>query len=176
MTITQESINDLIYTDYFEKILDNLLGLVGRRPRSEKEITQHAKEYFYKKFGKDIDQKIFDNSLAQVLEKLKNYDQFNDRDFAAWWLEQRQKSNKSTRQIRQELFQKGVSQDLIEELLDQDGGDEVTKARTLAERKLPSYKNLEPFKKKEKLSRYLASKGFDWETIKEAINKLSSSD
>lgn len=172
ITISADAIKDLIFTDYYEKLLDNLLGFVGRRPRSERELRDHAKEYFYRKYGKDFDPKVFENVLTFTLEKLKKFNQVNDLEFAKWWVEQRLRSNKSTRIIKQELFQKGVNKDLIEDLLKEGGGDESAKAKALAERKISSYKNLEPEKRKEKLSRYLASKGFDWEVIKEAVKGL----
>ena len=50
---------------------------------------------------------------------------------------------------------------------------DFSKALDLAERKMPRYAKIEDKRKVyEKLGRYLASKGFDWDTVKEVIDRV----
>ena len=82
-------------------------------------------------------------------------------------------SPRSKRMIAWELRQKGVSSTDIEATLAE--VDEEDAACRAALQRLPRLRGLAPMKRKRKLYEHLARKGFDYETIERAIEKVESS-
>ena len=73
-----------------------------------------------------------------------------------------------------ELKQKGINKDLIDSFFENEesSNSDFAKALSLAEKKMVRLVKLEDKRKiYEKLGRFLASKGFDWDTIKEVIDR-----
>ncbi|MFH1841099.1 MAG: regulatory protein RecX [Candidatus Shapirobacteria bacterium] len=113
------------------------------RPRSEKEVADYL-----------VRKKI---PLGPIIKKLKRLKLLDDREFARWFLEQRASFKpKGKMALKQELYQKGIARELVEELLAE--VDEASEARKIMEKK-----KLLP----EKMMALLARRGFSWETIKD---------
>jgi len=152
--------------DDFEKFYRASINYLSFRPRSEKEM----RDYLTKK-------KCDDKTLKRIIESLLRTKFLNDEEFARRFIEQRTKIKpKANRVIKYELKQKGISQELIDKLFEdkeESAVSDFSKALELAERKLPRYAKIEDKRKVyEKMSRFLASKGFDWDTIKEVIDQV----
>lgn len=151
--------------DQFEKFYNKALKFLSYRPRSEKEIRD---KLLQKKAPQDL--------IEKIVAKLKEKKFINDEEFAKLWIESRQRSSpRSLRLVRMELKQKGVTEEQIESgIKNQESGikTDLEQARRLVEKRLPRYKGLDKQKMYEKLGRYLASKGFGWETIKQSIDEV----
>ncbi|MBI2026065.1 MAG: regulatory protein RecX [Candidatus Levybacteria bacterium] len=151
--------------DDFEKLLNKAFKFLSYRPRSEKEV----RDYLIKKKADEL-------TLTRITQSLKENNFLNDTDFAKWWIEQRTKFRpKAQRLIKLELIQKGIGKDLIDKLLQDKSIETLTdldKAKRIAQKKLQRYKNEVPQKQYEKLVRFLASKGFNWDTIKKIVDQL----
>ena len=82
-----------------------------------------------------------------VLDSLELQGLLNDLEFAKLWSESRQRAKKlSKRVIAGELRTKGVSQDIINEVIEEiDDETEYNQAFLLAERKYKSIAHLDPF-------------------------------
>lgn len=147
--------------DSFEKLLNKTYRYLSYRPRSEKEVH----DYLKKKKSDDI-------STAKIIENLKKNKFLDDVEFAKWWIEQRSTIKpKSSRIIKLELKQKGIVQDLITQLFeDEELNSDFDKALDLANRRIKRYKGEERQKIFEKMGRFLASKGFDWDTVKKVLD------
>ena len=142
----------------FEKYYNNSLRFLSFRPRSEKEIRDNLKK-----------KKALPLVIEKIINKLKDKNFLNDEEFTKWWVEQRTKFQpKSLRVIKIELKQKGISQDLIGSIIQND----LERAKELVRKKLPRYQNLDKNKLYQKLGGFLARRGFDYETIKESIDGL----
>lgn len=155
--------------DNFEKLLNKAYNFLSFRPRSEKEI----KDYLTKKVKSESQsEKIIDS----VILKLKEQRFLDDKEFVRWWVEQRSKVKpKSMRFIKMELKQKGIAKELTEEVLEDEDFKTVSdynKALVLAKKRFKRYGNEEPKKAWEKMARFLASKGFDYDVIKEVIDRV----
>lgn len=112
---------------------------------------------------KDI-QKIFTIAKNNAIEFLKKYNYINDLDFAKWLVEQRSKQGKGKLFIKQDLFKKGVLPDIINSVLSSiDSESSITLVYKKALRKYLSETDV--YKKKQKIYRYLLSKGFSYEEI-----------
>jgi len=113
------------------------------------------------------------NIIDTVIDRLERLGYLNDLEFAKWWVEQRQThSPRGARLIKSELFQKGMAQEVIEEVLSEDEEGEVEQALKAAKKKLRSYQKLNHREFKQKMGQYLARRGFDWEVIKETLDHL----
>ena len=71
-----------------------------------------------------------------------------------------------------ELRQKGIDKIIIEKAINK--VDELPLATKLAQKKLKVYKNLPRAEFYQKMSAYLARRGFSWETIKKVVGALNA--
>jgi regulatory protein len=153
--------------DDFEKFYKAAIRFLSFRPRSEKEL----RDYLTKKKCDDLTSK-------RIIESLKRDKFINDQEFVRWWVEQRTiLKPKASRVIKFELKQKGINKELIDSFFESEesSSSDLTKALNLAEKKMVRLGKLEDKRKiYEKLGRFLASKGFDWDTIKEVIDRILS--
>lgn len=151
--------------DDFEKFYKAAIRYLSFRTRSEKELS----DYLTKKKCDELTSK-------RILDSLKRDKFLNDEEFARMWIRERTLIKpKAIRVIKMELKQKGIGKELIESLLENsdDSPADFDLAVKLAEKKLRTiHDQTDKFKVKEKLGRYLASKGFDWDTIKAAIDQV----
>lgn len=166
--ISEEKVKKLIKENEFGKIYDRILKFLSFRPRTEKELL----DWFGKK-------NVGEETKKMVWEKLGDLGYINDEEFARWWIEQRISFKPMGRYaIIRELRQKGINQDLIARTLDslKVQVSEIDLAKRAAEKKMKIYKKL-PFPEfRQKISAFLARRGFSWETIEEVSNQLTDVD
>lgn len=150
--------------DEFEKFYNNALKFLSYRPRSEQEIRKRLTQ-------KKTPQEMID----RIISKLKEQKFLNDKEFTRWWIEQRTKFRpRALRLIKIELKQKGIGTELIDSVIQNLKfriQDDLMSASKLIEKKLPKYKNLDSQEKFQKLSKFLASKGYSYDIIKEIIKR-----
>ncbi len=143
--ISQDELNKIIGESEFGKLLNKAINFLSYRPRSEWEIRQFLKR-------KDSIASLQND----VIEKLKKLKLVDDEGFAKWYVEQRNTFRpKGRRMLEMELRRKGVKIKPETDLSETE----------LAKRALKKKK----FMEKEKAIRFLASRGFSWETIEDVI-------
>ena len=104
-----------------------------------------------------------DSEIANsVLDSLELQGLLNDLEFAKLWSESRQRAKKlSKRVIAGELRSKGVSQDIINEVIyDIDDESEYSQALSLAQRKYNAISHLDPEVIYRRISGLLMRKGY----------------
>jgi regulatory protein len=171
--ISQEKIDQLIYQDQIERLTNGALRFLSFRPRSEKEIRSYLLQKLKLADKGEEEKKNFEKSINAVVEKLKNLKQVDDFEFAQWWVDQRTRfKSLSPRVIKAELFAKGIDKNTIEEMLVQDLESEEKSALKAAGKKVKSWSKLEKQEFREKMSAFLARKGFAWETIKKVVDSM----
>lgn len=139
------------------------------RPRSEKEV----RDYLYKKVSTTHWSR---DAADKIIAKLKDQGLINDGEFVAWFIRQRTALKpKSQRLLTRELRQKGVDQGLIENHFSKNRIDEGSLAYAVLEKRWPRFKGLPREKRFEKSARFLMSRGFNYDIIKQSINKLEDS-
>lgn len=157
--LTDEEVEKIVRKAEFQKSLDKVLRFATVRPRSEKEI----RDYFKRK-------KYHISIYDSLLEKLKHFELLDDFKFAKWWVDQRlQFRAKSKRVLQIELRQKGITKEIIDEVLEGTIIDEEKMAKDLLSKKEYKWKNLEPRLARQKKSQYLAGKGFGWDIISRLV-------
>ena len=103
------------------------------------------------------------NTLAKEFSD-KGY--LDDQKFGLWLVELQKRRGKSNRAIKSELFKKGLSGELVNEIMQGGENDETVRLKVvIAKRqKLTRYKN-DP----QKLMQYLVAQGFSWQLVKQHL-------
>jgi regulatory protein len=159
--LSETAIATLKQADESEMAYEKALNFLSYRPRSESEIRR----YLQKK-------ELSEEQMAAVVERLKRAGLVDDKGFAELWVENRTTFKpKAKRALKAELKAKGVSSKEIEAALV--GVDETAAAQQLATARAPRLfrQKLNKMDFKKKLSEYLARRGFDYETISEAVER-----
>ena len=160
MKIDQEYIDKVLIAEEQAKANDQALRFLSYRQRSKKEIIDKLKK---KGFSEDI--------IENTLVYLKEYNLINDLEFAKSFANDKINLNKfGPERIKYELYRKGVSPEIIEEVLAED--EEYDRALKLAKKKLPSYKNDNRDAKYRKLGGFLQRKGYSYECISKILREL----
>ena len=154
--LTENEVEEIIKKGEFQKCLDKIINFAMVRPRSEREI----KDYYRRK-------KTPESIQEELINRLKKLELLDDIKFAQWWVRQRLEfKNKSKKDITFELRQKGIDSNTIKNILDDSEIDEVKIATELITKKLYKWQKYNEKEKKQKISQYLAGKGFGWNVIK----------
>ncbi|MCM8792556.1 MAG: recombination regulator RecX [Candidatus Omnitrophica bacterium] len=147
----------------FNEARDYVYRLLKFRMRSENEIIQRLKR---KKFSDDI--------IKQTLEYFKRLGLLDDWKFSQIWIEERLKKPFGLYRIKKELKQKGVSTEIIEQVLAEKRGnyqEEAIIAKVL-EDKVKKIKTPLSLKDKRRLYNWFIQRGFDAEKVSEVITSL----
>lgn len=125
------------------------------RPHS----TREFRDYLYRKKAEPELTELFIKDFTE-----RGY--LNDRKFGVWFIELQKRRAKSDRALRAELFKKGLSRELTEELLAAEPDDEAERLKQMIakKRKLPRYRD-DP----QKLKQYLARQGFSYDLINDTL-------
>lgn len=156
-----ERLKELNNAVLIRRAKERLLYALDRRLHSEKELREKLK--------KDYPQNVIDSAI----ERLKELGLIDDRAFAERFSEYRfEVQKKGEYAIRQELILKGVSRDIIDEVLSALFEDEDLQFQG-AMRVLEKYKNQldTPSGKRRALSA-LSRKGYSYSVSKKAIERL----
>lgn len=152
---------------------DDLLFLLNKayfflkfRPRSEKEL----RDYLYKKVAKTHWSR---DDAETIIKNLKKQGLVNDKEFVGWFVRQRAALRpKSQRLLTQELRQKGIKDELIEEYFKTHTVNEERLARQILKKRWVRFKSLTRQKRFEKAARFLISRGFNYDLAKKTIEDL----
>ncbi|OGG02741.1 hypothetical protein A2W14_02330 [Candidatus Gottesmanbacteria bacterium RBG_16_37_8] len=150
----------------FLKAKNYALRLIAIRPRSEKEIKQKLSYYLHKKY-------LPENLAGQIIAHLKEFNFINDLEFTKWWFDQRRSASiRGNKIIEYELKLKGISPDIIKELLATfSEEEELEKAKKVIAKflRIKSAKVSNQILKM-KLENLLFRRGFTSSIIKKAID------
>lgn len=181
---TEAALNDLIHESQFGKAYERALNYVMIRPRSVKEIQEYLtrtflypkpKMYVNKNGERIIKKKEVDKSsvlimIGKVLERLEEKGYTDDQKFAEAWVRSRQLTKKSSkRKLQQELQVKGVSSDIITNVLSDDLIDETENLKIMIQKKQKQSR----YQDTTKLTQYLLRQGFSYSDIKDALETIN---
>jgi len=153
--LTAEELHGLKDQAVLDKAYDRTLNLISHRMRSEWELRDYLKR---KEYDEDVS--------AQTIERLRERGYVNDAEFARRWVENRRLLKAtSKRRLSQELRQKRIADDIIQEVLEQDETDEQQVLRDLIAKKRQQSK----YQDDTKLMQYLSRQGFSYGDISHAL-------
>ena len=157
--LSERAVSEIKEEDGKTYAVETALKFVASKMRTEKEICDKLRE-------KEVDGQY----AGHAIEKLREYGYVDDAHYAALYAQElRQKYG--PRMIKQKLAQKGIGSETVEALELMGGDTLAAQAARLYER----HKGEEPQKRKQKIIRSLLQKGFEYEEIRRAVEKLDES-
>lgn len=137
------------------KLKARTLEWLLNRPHSERELRDYLRR-----------KKAEENLTEKLVKDFTKKGYLSDQKYADWLFELRSRAGKSNRAIRSELYAKGISRELIDEVLER-GSDEMERLKAVLDKKrsLPRYR-----KDQLKLKQYLVRQGFSYDQVREALN------
>lgn len=140
------------------KAQETALRYIGYKMRTEKEVRRKLAE---KEFTQEM--------IERVMKFLCKYGYCDDRKYAQAFIRERMRLNpKGAYVLQMELRQKGISEEMIEEVLQDIDMDEVQDAAKWIEKRTKGQYDLDE-KEKRKLYGFLQRKGYRWSTIEDAF-------
>ena len=159
-TLTAERLDELKHASTFGKLYQRTLEWVLVRPRSVKETRDYLAR-------KSPEEKSFSSS---IIERLVAKGYLDDRKFAEYYVENRfVKKGISAKRLKMELMKKGVSSQIIAEVLDQNTRSDEQEIQKIIAKKRAKYDDT-------KLIQYLARQGFDFELARNLVQESSEMD
>ena len=158
-TITSEELVELTVADARRRAMDTVVRQLSYGPRSVHELQDRLKR-------KSFEPEIIDATIA----RLKELGYVDDEAYARSWAESRRASTpRSGRLIASELRLKGIAPEVANEATSAISDDDA--AYEAASGRLRSLRGL-PYKKfRERLGRFLTSRGFDYGVVRETIER-----
>jgi regulatory protein len=161
--IDQKEIEKLVEKDQSAKAFDKAIRFLGYRARTKKEV-------YDKLLAKEFDEKV----IKKTIGKLKEMGYLSDIEFTKSWVKDRIATKPEGKKLLQiELRQKGIEEKMAKEQLEKlvDEKTEVAMAQKALNKALKQYNKLPSREKRQKITSYLARRGFDWQLINMLLNK-----
>jgi len=157
--LSASQIEALAKLDHFHRCLNATTHYLGYRPRSVFEVRERLQRR-----GFD------DNTIGVVIAKLKEQGLVDDLAFAQFWKENRDSfSPRSQWLTKLELRQKGVADDIIDQVIKIDDDDSAYRAALSKARRL-SRSDYQDFRRR--LGEYLKRRGFGYGVINHTIERV----
>lgn len=159
-TLSDAEIMALQALDEQERAYERVVRFLRYRPRSRAEVERYLRR---KHFAEE--------TITRVIKRLQDAGYLDDEAFARFWVENRQRFRpRSRRALGVELRQKGVAQDIVQEVVEEQDDEEV--AWQAVEARLPRWHNLSREQLQRKLGDFLMHRGFDYATIRAVYRRV----
>ena len=161
MAFDDDSFSRLLSERAYPFAMDKAVTLLSMRARTEKELVQALRRNAYP-----------EEAIARVMQRLCESGYINDSAFASHFSSVRVSKGIGARRIRMELYQKGVSQETVDETLSSLDADDMINGAIKVARKASNGKNIHDRVDRQKILAALARRGYDFQTSKIALEKL----
>jgi regulatory protein len=160
--LSPEKIQELQAVDAQEVAYQRALNFISYRPRAEAEVRKNLRKH---ETPEDV--------ITEVLDRLRRSGLVDDLQFAQTWVENRSTFRpRSRRALAVELRQKGIGDEAIDEVLRD--LDEDNLAYQAALKQSRKYERLEWQAYRQKMSAFLARRGFNYGVAKPVIEQVWS--
>ena len=153
------------------KVYVKILNFLSYKMRSEKDVSDRIDEYLAKEH---LPKEARSSAHDKIISRLTSEFYVNDAKYVDMYVDEivRNKS-KSIIEAKRFLFGKGIDENLIEEAFSKVSLDyELELATGLAQKKFRTLSKDSPAKKKQKLTMFLARKGFSYDIIYSAVDSV----
>lgn len=160
--LTEADIEKLLSEDELENAYQKALHFLNFRPRSQQEVRQ------------SLSKKGFADAVIETtLQRLVDQCYVDDRSFAEQWIENRSTFRpRSRRMLSYELSQKGITDQTIQDALEEIGTTEEELAYQAALSRAQRYRSLDWMTFRQKIGGFLARRGFAYNTAAPVIKRL----
>lgn len=164
--ISSELFTTLINEDINYQLKQLALKYISRRAYSKEELRK-----------KLIQQKFDNNFIEKVLDELEIKNLINDESYARLFADEKIKSKRwGKNKIKAELIKRGISADIISDVLNEKFSDEseIEKGMELAKKKLKQLikRKIDSKKIQVNIYSFLVSRGYDYDSCKQIVEKL----
>ena len=159
--LSEEKIAQLKNDDERESAYQKALHFLGYRPRSSEEVRQNLTK-----------RGILETFVEETIDRLQRAGLVNDETFARSWVENRNEFHpRSKSALRMELRRKGLSDETIQSVLDEQT-DEEPLAYAAAHKYARRLAGLDWPEFRQKLSGFLARRGFSYSVLSPVVSKV----
>lgn len=160
MELTEEEIQAIREEDILDKAFQKALNYLSYRMRSKKEIYDYLRK-----------QEVPEEDALEMIDRLIDLNLIDDLQFAQAFVRTKKNTQKKgPKLIEQELYEKGISPQLIDEaLLEYPEEEQLEIAISICEKKKKSYAKEAQRRRKQKLFQFLLQKGFTNTVANEAV-------
>lgn len=161
--VDMDKIKEVLEEEEFISCRAYGLRVIERSHKTEKELIRKMQDREYK-----------ENIINRVIEIFKKYDYINDEKYAYMFARDKIKTQGRVN-IRQKLLMKGIDESIVNEVISSLGEEEqYDTARRLAVKKynLLSSKESDSRVVRQKLFRFLVSKGYDFDLSNKVIKDV----
>ncbi|HCE46975.1 MAG TPA: hypothetical protein DET40_25795 [Lentisphaeria bacterium] len=154
--------------DPFQKAYETSGRLLSRRPHSVHELTAKLRQ---REFPREV--------IDETISKLKSCGFLDDARFAGAYFEELKAKGFGVRRIRLAMKKRGIGDELLSELLSERVSEDEELEGAVAlllKRKLHFARESDRLKRRMKMFRYLASRGFQSSVISRAVGKYNESE
>lgn len=165
--INMDEIGEVLKEEDYISCKNSAIRVIEKTYKTESEIVKKLRDKGYK-----------DESIARTLEFLTKYDFINDKRYASMFVKDRVRTQ-GKNNIKYKLIQKGVSEDLISDALDNvNEDDEYDTALKLCNKKynILIKSNSDKNVIKQKLFRFMVSKGYDYSLCNKVVKNVLNID
>ncbi len=159
-SLSEDEIAALRALDETDRAFDQVVRLLARRPYSTAEIRRYL-----------ASKSVPAAAIDEVMAKLEHLGYVDDRAFAVFWVESRERSRpRGPQALRYELRQKGISNSIIEAVL----GDLDTQnsAYRAAQERIRRLRGQSPEQFRARLGAFLVQRGFNYDSIHDVIEQV----
>lgn len=161
--ITPAQVEQIQQEEALQQSVDRALNYLSFRPRSRQEVRNYLRR-----------KGTTPEHIQVVLERLDRLELVNDRSFASFWLENREQfSPKGAQALKNELRQKGIHREVIDELVDEENDE--GRAQRAAEKKARSLlrqPSIDYATFYRRLGSFLQRRGFSFEITKRTVKRI----
>ncbi len=157
--ISQKDLETYNLESNLSKAKEKAFDIVTRKAVTEKELREKLRDKGYDKTICDI-----------VINTMQEYNYINDSDYCERFLEYSVSKGWGRSKIKFELKRRGVEDDLISAALDDFCDNPVERIYDILSVKFAGV-DLSDFKQKQRVVRFFASRGFDFDSISSALSK-----
>jgi regulatory protein len=160
--LDQERLDAILAKDAVDRAVSASMRALDQRMQTGKELRTRL-------MRKGFEPETIDAALARLVE----YGYLNDERFAELWIENRLTHRpRGKRMLEQELRQKGVDRQIVDETVASMEIDDRDAALELARKRLRSVDGLPLDEQKKKLTGILARRGFDYGVIRTTLEQV----
>jgi regulatory protein len=160
--LDQEQLDAILAKDEIDRAVTVAMRALDQRMQSGKELRTRLQRKGFEAL-----------TIDAALQRLSDYGYLNDERFAELWIENRLAHRpRGKRMLEQELRQKGIDREIVQETVAGMEIDDRAAALALANKRLNSVRNQPPDEQKKKLTGILARRGFDYGTIRATLEAV----
>lgn len=163
--LTEDDIVRIQAHEAEQKLLDAAMRFLAPRPRSRMEVRRRLLRPHPKQPAPSPEM------VERILERLEQIGVLNDRDFAGFWVENRERfSPRAARALGQELRQRGVDRETAEDVTEPERDEE--RALAAGRQRLRALARLDYETFRARLGPFLQRRGFSYGVARAAVRQL----